>query len=268
VQDGISDTERQTVMNLWSMASAPLYVGGDVWFVDSKAVSILTNPEVIAVDQSGRIPTQVTAGNLQVWKKQLADGSTVVGVFNLGSSAANISVPFTGLGLSGTASVRDLVSRTDLGTATGSWTASSVPAHGSRLIKLTGATNGTGTATSTITGIGGKCVDVSAGDGTTVTLWTCNGGSNQSWTRSGDTFRSQGKCLDVTGGATANNTRVELYTCNGGGAQVWSAPGDGTLRNPQSGRCLDAAGGGSADGTNLIIWDCGSGANQKWTYPS
>jgi hypothetical protein len=268
VQDGINDTERQTVMNFWSMASAPLYVGGDVWFADSKAVSILTNPEVIAVDQSGRIPTQVTAGNLQVWKKQLADGSTVVGVFNLGSSAANISVPFTGLGLSGTASVRDLVSRTDLGTATGSWTASSVPAHGSRLIKLTGATNGTGTATAAITGIGGKCVDVSAGDGTTVTLWTCNGGSNQSWTRSGNTFRSLGKCLDVTGGATANNTRVELYTCNGGGAQVWTAPGDGTLRNTQSGRCLDAAGGGSADGTNLIIWDCGSGANQKWTYPS
>jgi hypothetical protein len=226
-------------MSFWSMASAPLYVGGDVWFVDSKAVSILTNPEVIAVDQAGRIPTQVTAGNLQVWKKQLADGSTVVGVFNLGSSAANISVPFSGLGLGGTASVRDLVSRTDLGTATG-----------------------------TITGIGGKCVDVSAGDGTTVTLWTCNGGGNQSWTRSGDTFRSLGKCLDVTGGATANNTRVELYTCNGSGAQVWSAPGDGTLRNPQSGRCLDAAGGGSADGTNLIIWDCSGSANQKWTYPS
>jgi hypothetical protein len=271
LQDGLSDTERQTVMNFWSMASAPLYVGGDVYFVDSKAVSVLTNPEVIAVDQSGRIPTQVNGGTLQIWKKQLPDGSTAVGVYNLGSGTSDINVSFASLGLSGTASVRDLASRTSLGTASGSWTASAVPAHGSRLITLTGATAGTGGSTGPITGIGGKCVDVNgaySGDNAGITLWTCNGGANQSWTRSGSTFRSLGKCLNVSGGGTANNTLVVLYTCNGSAAQNWSAPGDGTLRNPASGRCLDAAGGGSADGTNLIIWDCGGGANQLWTYPS
>ncbi|MEC3974021.1 hypothetical protein [Amycolatopsis sp. H20-H5] len=71
IQDGITDTERQSVLTFWSMASSPLYVGGDIYFLDGAAVSILTNPEVIAVDQSGTYPTRVTSGNLQFWKKQL-----------------------------------------------------------------------------------------------------------------------------------------------------------------------------------------------------
>ena len=267
VQDGLNDTERQSAMTFWSMASSPLYVGGDVYFMDSTAVSILTNPEVIAVDQAGRIPSQVIGGTLQTWKKQMPDGSTVVAVYNTGSTASDITVNWASLGLNGSPAVRDLVSRSNLGTFSGGWTARNVPAHGSRLIKLTGATAG---PSGTITGIGGKCVDVSGGtaDGTAVTLWTCNGGANQTWTRAGGAFESLGKCLDVTGGATANNTKVELWTCNGSGAQQWNTPGDGTLRNPQSGRCLDVAGGGTSDGTPLIIWDCHGGPNQQWKYPS
>jgi hypothetical protein len=71
IQDGITDTERQSVMTFWSMASSPLYVGGDLANIDRLAVSILTNREVIAVDQAGVIPSQVTGGTLQVWKKRL-----------------------------------------------------------------------------------------------------------------------------------------------------------------------------------------------------
>jgi hypothetical protein len=69
LQDGINDVERQSVMTFWSMASAPLYVGGDVYFMDNSAVSILTNPEVIAIDQAAVIPVRITSGNSQVWKK-------------------------------------------------------------------------------------------------------------------------------------------------------------------------------------------------------
>jgi hypothetical protein len=264
IQDGLTDTERQTVMTFWSMASAPLYVGGDVYFLDGSAVAVLTNPEVIGVDQAGRIPTRVTGGTLQVWKKQMPDGSTVAAVFNLGSGTSTITVDLGSLGLSGTLAVRDLVSRTELGTAYGSWTAGGVPAHGSRLIRLTPAAGGP------ITGIGSKCVDISGGntaDGAGITMYTCNGQANQFWSHYGNTFQALGKCLDVTGGGIANNTRVDLWTCNNSGAQQWTAPGDGTLHNPQSGRCLDAAGGGTADGTPAIFYDCGGGANQRWTYP-
>jgi hypothetical protein len=98
-------------------------------------------------------------------------------------------------------------------------------------------------------------------------LWTCNGTSAQQWTATGQTWRALGKCLDVSGGATADGTKVQLWTCNGSGAQNWAGQADGTLRNPQSGKCLDAAGGATADGTQLQIWTCNGGANQKWVLP-
>jgi hypothetical protein len=136
IQDGINDVERQSVMTFWSMASSPLYVGGDIYFMDPTAVSIVTNPEVIAVDQSGTYATQVTGGTLPVWKKLAPDGRWYVAVYNLGTSPANVTVDLGSLGFYGPRRVRDLVSRTDLGSFSGSWTATSVPAHGSRLIRV------------------------------------------------------------------------------------------------------------------------------------
>jgi hypothetical protein len=137
IQDGLSDVERQSVMSFWSIASAPLWVGGDIYFMDSTARAILTNPEVIAIDQSAVIPQQVASGTAPVWMKTLPDGTIAVGVFNLGSSTTSIQVSFSSLGFSGDADVRDVVARTDLGTFTDAWTAQNVPAHGSRLLELT-----------------------------------------------------------------------------------------------------------------------------------
>ena len=123
-------------MTFWSMASSPLYVGGDIANLDDKAVSILTNREVIAVDQAGVIPTQVTGGSLQVWKKRLPDGRLAVAVYNLGDQTTDITVGWNQLGVKGNRKVRDLVNRQDLGSSNKSWTAKGVPAHGSRLITL------------------------------------------------------------------------------------------------------------------------------------
>ncbi|GAA0928949.1 glycoside hydrolase family 27 protein [Kribbella koreensis] len=136
IQDGITDIERQSVMTFWSMASSPLYVGGDLANLDQGAKAILTNREVIAVDQAGVIPTRVTDGTLQVWKKRLPDGRLAVAVYNLGDTPADITVGWSQLGLHGSKKVRDLVNRQDLGKANKSWTAASVPSHGSRLITL------------------------------------------------------------------------------------------------------------------------------------
>lgn len=71
-----------------------------------------------------------------------------------------------------------------------------------------------------------------------------------------------GKCLDVSGGSSANGTAVQIWSCNGTGAQMWSARSDGTLR--ALGKCLDATGRGTANGTKAQIWDCNGGANQVW----
>ncbi|GHE99473.1 alpha-galactosidase [Streptomyces spiralis] len=135
LQDGIDDTERQSVMTFWSMASSPLYVGGDIYFLDDTAKKILTNPEVIAVDQAAVLPKQVHDGDTQVWTKTVG-GDTYLAVYNMGSEATDISVNFTDLGLHGPQRLRDVVARENLGSFKRSWTASSVPAHGSRLIKI------------------------------------------------------------------------------------------------------------------------------------
>ncbi|MEH1130125.1 ThuA domain-containing protein [Micromonospora sp. CPCC 206061] len=121
-----------------------------------------------------------------------------------------------------------------------------------------------------ITGVSGKCVDVSGGssaDGTKIQLWTCHGGASQQWTVNGSTLRALNKCLGIAGGGTANGSLVQLSTCNGTGGQNWNPGANGSLANPQSGKCLDANGGSSADGTQLIIWSCHGGTNQRWTLP-
>jgi alpha-N-acetylglucosaminidase len=126
--------------------------------------------------------------------------------------------------------------------------------------------------TGPVTGIGGRCADITNGnsaDSTPLQLWTCNGTAAQTWSLPGDgTLRADGKCLDVRGGATSAGTVVQLYTCNGTPAQSWAPRGDGTLQNTKSGLCLDASGGSSAPGTALIVWTCTGTANQLWSLPS
>jgi gluconolactonase len=122
-----------------------------------------------------------------------------------------------------------------------------------------------------ITGIGGKCVDVTGGsstNGTRLQLWTCNGGAAQRWSVGTDgSIAALGKCLDVAGAATNDGARVQIYDCNGIGAQQWTASA-GHLVNRGSGKCLDATGRSSANGTPLQIWTCGTGTNQQWTLPA
>jgi hypothetical protein len=127
-----------------------------------------------------------------------------------------------------------------------------------------------GGAYQTITGPGQLCVDVAGDDvgvnGTAVQLWDCQTFSvDQHWTYNADqSLSSLGRCLDINGNGTANNTQVELWDCNGVGGQKWVPQADGSLLNPQSGRCLDSPGGATADGTRLQIYDCNQTAAQKF----
>jgi chitinase len=123
----------------------------------------------------------------------------------------------------------------------------------------------------TITGIGGKCVDVdgaNSANGTQIQIYTCNGTAAQTWTQSGSALQALGKCMDVASAGTANGTKVQLYDCNGTGAQQWTLNSQHELVNTNSGKCLDATGQSSADGTPLQIWSCAGSANQLWTINS
>ncbi|WP_170212846.1 serine/threonine protein kinase [Catellatospora citrea] len=126
-----------------------------------------------------------------------------------------------------------------------------------------------------ITGIGGKCVDVSGArraDGTPIVIFTCNGSAAQTWTMKADgTVRALGKCLDVQDDGTYDGAAVQLWSCGTGQAnQRWVY--DSATRhlvNPASGTCLDARDQSSADGTRLQIWTCNPNyqANQRWSPP-
>jgi hypothetical protein len=90
---------------------------------------------------------------------------------------------------------------------------------------------------------------------------------NWTWNSSDGTLRALGKCMDVTGGGTADGTQIQLWTCNGTGAQEWRWRQQTRLVNPQSGRCLAVTGGGTSDGTRLQLWDCNDTAAGAWYLP-
>ncbi|MBW7461771.1 glycoside hydrolase family 27 protein, partial [Paenibacillus sepulcri] len=145
--------ERRTAMSLWAMSSAPLYIGNDMTNLDSYGIELLTNEEVIAVDQAGKPAHPVsTATDQQVWYANNGDGTYTVGLFNLGSSSATVTVNWNDIGLTGPASVRDLWSHTELGSFDTGYSSVDLPSHGSRLFKVT-AGGGTSLVNDDDTGI-------------------------------------------------------------------------------------------------------------------
>jgi hypothetical protein len=136
--DGLTKDERRTAATLWAVSAAPFYIGNDMTKLDSYGVELLTNPEVIAVNQAGRPAQPVsTKTNRQVWYSLNADSSYTVALFNLGTTEANMTANWADLGLDGSATVRDLWAKKDLGQFASGYTAASVPPHGVRLFKVT-----------------------------------------------------------------------------------------------------------------------------------
>ncbi|MFC5529397.1 X2-like carbohydrate binding domain-containing protein [Cohnella yongneupensis] len=136
--DGLTQVERQTAMTFFAASAVPLYIGNDLTKLDDYGVQLLTNDEVIAVDQAGRPARPVsTDTNQQVWYANNGDGTYSVALFNLGSTAAEVKVNWSDIGISGPASVRDLWNHSELGIYENGFSAAAVPPHGSRLLKVT-----------------------------------------------------------------------------------------------------------------------------------
>lgn len=135
--DGLTNAERQSYMTLWAINKSPLFTGDDLTKLDSYGLSLLTNQEVIGVDQSDSpVARPVTPlGDQQVWGTRNADGTYTVALFNLGSSSASVTADWASFGFTGTASVRDLWNHQNLGTYRNRITAT-LPAHGSRLFTV------------------------------------------------------------------------------------------------------------------------------------
>ena len=130
---------------------------------------------------------------------------------------------------------------------------------------------GGGGFTGPIHGVGsGKCLDVtgaSQANGTATEIWTCNGGANQTWTRSSSQLTVYGgtKCLDAFNNQTTPGTKVDIWACTGGANQQWNVNSNGTITGVQSGLCLDVTGASTANGAAVELWTCNGQSNQQWT---
>ncbi len=136
--DGLTKAERQSYATLWAVAKSPLFSGDDLTRLDDYGLSLLTNREVIGVDQSDAPPARpVTPSDAQqVWAAKNPNGTYTVALFNLADAPAAVSANWTTLGFTGKAAVRDLWNHEDLGTYTNKVT-EALPAHGSRLFTVT-----------------------------------------------------------------------------------------------------------------------------------
>ena len=134
----LTPNEQYTHFSLWCLVAAPLIFSGDMTRLDEFTLRLLTNDEVIAVDQDplgkpGR--RMFKEDDLEVWARDLEDGSKAVGLFNRGEMAAQVPAKWSDLGIQGRQIVRDLWRQKDVGQFESQFTAS-VPRHGVVLVRL------------------------------------------------------------------------------------------------------------------------------------
>jgi hypothetical protein len=130
--------EQLTLMSLWSLAPSPLMLGMNLPDNDAWTTAILTNPEVLAINQD---PLGLAGRRLygprapaETWMKTLADGSMAVGFFNRSDKAVKIEVLWKNLGFQAPPQARDVWLRRDLGRQ--ERCVEEIPAHGCVLLSV------------------------------------------------------------------------------------------------------------------------------------
>ncbi|WP_327692462.1 ricin-type beta-trefoil lectin domain protein [Streptomyces sp. NBC_00459] len=288
--NGMTAARNRLHMSLWSISGAPLLAGNNVATMTPETRDILTNPEVLAIDQDTRglqgVKVAEDTRNLQVYGKVLSGtGKRAVLLFNRTDSAANITVRWADLGLTpATATVRNAWTRTDAGSfATGYTTA--VPANDAVLLTVSG-TEAPGTTyedtttatTPTFTGVtassaGTKLVDITYANGATTSRKATVQVNGQypyvvslPPTGSATTYRT----VSVLAHLAKGTNTVRFAAVSGGAApdidalRVQGIPGtDGTaLAGTASGRCVDIEKNTYVNATQAQLWDCSGGRNQ------
>jgi hypothetical protein len=136
-QTRFTHDEQRTLMSLWSLNSSPLMLGMNLPDDDAWTTSLLTNDEVLAIDQDplGLSAKRVSQQNgLEIWVKDLKDGSKAIGLFNRTATNATVTLNWTESGLSGRQTLRDLWQHKKLGSFKRAYSAT-VQAHGVILLR-------------------------------------------------------------------------------------------------------------------------------------
>jgi alpha-galactosidase len=266
----LTPTENRAHFGMWALMASPLIAGNDITTMTPDTRSILTNSDLIAVNQD---PDGIQAsrvrddGDIEVWAKPLSDGSVAVGLLNRGESVTSIittTAAEIGLPAAANFTAKDL--NTGAMSNTSGEITATVPRHGLAVFRVA-----PGVAENTWFSLQGRasarCLDVAGGlsDGTRAVLADCDDTKlTQQVATKDDALIVGGKCLDVNMNGTANGTAAIFWECNGQPNQQWISQADGSLRSVSSNRCLDADNRGTAAGTPLLIWDCNGQDNQQW----
>lgn len=111
---GFTKEEQKTMMTLWAVFRSPLFFGGELRLTDNYTLSLVTNPEVINVNQNSEKPLFVyNKGGIAVWQTKI-ENYTAVAVFNLSDEEKHYKLSFSDLGIENVRAVRDLWARKDI----------------------------------------------------------------------------------------------------------------------------------------------------------
>jgi len=138
----LTPDEQYTHISLWCLQAAPLLIGCDLTQLDPFTLGLLTNDEVIDIDQDSLGAAAHIGGGadhptfIQMWAKPLEDGSLAVGLINLSDKPSGDTLSFGDFGLKGPQIVRDVWRQKDLGTFAQEFNSGLIPPHGVLLVRL------------------------------------------------------------------------------------------------------------------------------------
>lgn len=132
---GFTKEEQKTMMTLWAVFRSPLFFGGELRLTDNYTLSLVTNPEVINVNQNSEKPWFVyNKGGIAVWQTKI-ENCTAVAVFNLSDEEKHYKLSFSDLGIENVRAVRDLWARKDISKCENDVTVSLKP-HSSEFFEI------------------------------------------------------------------------------------------------------------------------------------
>ena len=134
----LTNNEQYTHVSLWAMISSPLLLGCDLTKLDDFTYSLITNHEVIAINQDrlGKVATRVRNNDTeQIWLRPLSNGDVAVAMVNMYPTVRNVSVSLEELGLEGIYSIKDCWTYAEEG-QTCNGISAEIPAHATKLVRL------------------------------------------------------------------------------------------------------------------------------------
>jgi len=269
---GLTDVQARAEMSLWAVSGAPLLAGNNLATMTAATKSILTNRDVIAVDQDARglqgVKISEDSPGLQVYGKVLCgSGRRAVALLNRTSAPAAMSVRWADLGLTAErARVRNVWTGE---TSRASGYTVTVPAGDSVLITVDGTDAASKTYPGDFTGVTAEATGLAVADVTytaataqTATLKV--NGQQPTVVAFPATGRQPAKLSVIVSLAKGVNT--VSFTNAPSAVTVSPLPGTAGVEvvGAQSGRCLDIDDNGIGNGIQAQLWDCAGGPNQTW----